>query len=158
MKKRSKRAARIISGASFIKKLLNRPALVRNANEDDQYRLLIPGRMSAEELRRGSAEILDLHNVTALLNVALVLAHNVGEIPAREAIQSGIFAMAEIKDRPGQRYAMNAQQREFVTQAVDLADELFCDCTLLELATAHSQVLRSLPKTGTLEVVQVEIA
>ena len=78
MKKRSKRAARIISGASFIKKLLNRPALVRNANEDDQYRLLIPGRMSAEELRRGSAEILDLHNVTALLNVALVLAHNTG--------------------------------------------------------------------------------
>lgn len=52
---------------------------------------------------------------------------------------------------------MNARQREFVMQAVDLADELFCDCTLLELATAHSQVMKSLPKTGTLEVVQVEI-
>ena len=35
MKKRSKRAARIISGESFIKKLMNRPALVRQANEDD---------------------------------------------------------------------------------------------------------------------------
>lgn len=158
MNKRSKRAARIVSGASFIKKLLNRPALVRQANEDDQYRLLIPGRMSAEELRRGNAEILDLHNITALLNVALVLAHNVGEIPAREAIQAGIFAMAEIKGRPGPRYAMNARQREFVTQAVDLADELFCDVSLLELATAHSQVLRVLPKTGTLEMVRVEIA
>lgn len=158
MKKRSKRAARIISGASFIKKLMSRPALVRQADDDDQHRLLIPGRVSAEELRRGSAEILDLHNITALLNVAMVLAHNVGECPAREAIQAGIFAMAEIKDRPGPRYAMNAQQREFVMQAVDLADELFCDCTLLELATAHSQVLRSLPKTGTLEVIQVEIA
>lgn len=158
MRKRSVRAARIVNGARFIKKLLNRPALVRQANDDDQHRLLIPGRMSAEELRRGSAEILDLHNITALLNVALVLAHNVGEYPAREAIQAGIFAIAEIKGRPGPRYAMNARQREFVMQAVDLADELFCDCTLLELATAHSKVLRSLPKTGTLEVVRVEIA
>ena len=82
----------------------------------------------------------DRGNITALLNVALVLAHNVGEYPAREAIQAGIFAMAEIKGRPGPRYAMNARQREFVMQAVDLAVQR------LEFGGAVVQLLQMPPR------------
>ena len=158
MRKGAQRARRIIKGAALISKLIGRPALDRQPNLDDKARLLIPGRVSANALRSGYAEIVDLHNIIALLNVGMVLAHRVGESAAREAIQAGIFAMIEVKDRPGPRYAMNSRQRELVMQAVDLADELFCCCTLLELAAAHSVVMKALPKTGSLDLVEIEAA
>ncbi len=130
-------------------------ALSCKPDQEDQLRLLLPARVSMDALRGGRAIIDDLHNITALLNTALVLANDVGEHEAQAAIQDGILAIVEVKDRKTTRFAMNAQQRERIAPAVDLADELFCCCSLLEIVNAHTKLMSWLPKNGSLDLVEV---
>lgn len=108
-----------------------------------------------ENLRCGRASIEDLHSIVALLNTALVLADDVGEDAARGAIQDGIVAITEVKDRKTVRFAMSAAQRARISPAVDLADELFCCCSLLEIVNAHTKLMSWLPKNGSLDLVEV---
>lgn len=134
-----------------------REALTRELDTDEQTRLIVPARTSCELLQTGAAQIDDLHNITAFLNVGLVLANDTGEEEAREFIQAAILDIIAVKDRGGPRYGLNAEQRERIPPAVALVDELFCCTTLLEIATAHRKVVAALPMTGELKPVEVEI-
>lgn len=132
-------------------------ALARPLDGDEQGTLMIPARISAERLRAGEAELLDLHNVAAFINVGVILARDIGETEACDAIQAGTHAIAAVKDRGGPRYAMNAAQREAILQAVDLTDELMQCATLLEIATAHQKLMQALPMTGELRSMEMEV-
>lgn len=136
----------------------SRKALDRLLDSDEQARLITPARYSCRQLANGVAAINDLHNITAFLNVGLVLANDIDEHEAREFIQAAILDIIAVKDRGGPRYGLNAEQRERIPPAVALVDELFCCTTLLEIATAHRKVVKALPLTGDLKAVEVEMA
>lgn len=131
-------------------------ALSRPMNRDEEHALLIPARISSARLHDGSANIQDLHNIAAFLNVGSVLARDADEIEAFDAIQAGLFCIIDVKGRGGPVFAMNAVQRSAIGEAVSLTDELFCCTTLLDIATAHHRVMKSIPLTGTLERVDVD--
>jgi len=132
-------------------------SLSRPLRDDEAHMMLIPARVSADRLRAGAAELQDLHNVAAFINVGGVLASDIGEREACAAIQAGVFAICAVKDRGGPRYAMNAEQRDAILQAVSLTDEVFGVSTLLEIGTAHHKLMKALPMTGTLRVAQVDV-
>lgn len=131
---------------------LNRPL-----REDESHRLLLPARISAARLGNGAAEIDDLHNICAFLNVGSVLARDIGEGEAFAAIQAGVIDIGAIKDRGGPTYAMNAAQRSSIQEAVRLVDDLFGCTTVLEIDTAHRKLIAKLPMTGELKVERIEI-
>lgn len=135
------------------KQALNRPL-----HEDEERTLILPARVSMAALLEGKALVGDLHNIAAFLNVGMVLAHDIKEFAAQAAIQAGIFAVSEVKHRPGPRYAMNADQRALISEAVALTDEVFTASTLLELSVAHRKVMNAIPQSGTLELREVEVA
>ncbi len=122
-----------------------REALDRPLTEQEAHMLIIPARVSMAALAEGRASIGDVHNISAFLNVGLILAHNIEEFDARNAVQEGIFSLASVRERPGPTYAMNAEQRTNIVWAVDLTDELFGVATLLELTVAHQKVLIATP-------------
>ena len=134
----------------------DREALDRPLTEQEAHMLVIPARVSLTALLEGRASIDDVHNIVAFLNVGLILAHNIQEFDARNAVQEGIFAMASVRARPGPTYAMNADQRTRVVWSVDLTDELFGVSTLLELTTAHRKVLSAIPLNGSGNLIEVK--
>ncbi len=117
-------------------------ALSRTSTQEEQHLLIIPARTSFAALRAGKATIQDLHNVSAFMNVGLVAATDMGESAAAGAIQEGIIHLCKVKDRGGPTYAMSAEQRRAIAEAVRLTDDVFCCATILELDAAHRKVLR----------------
>lgn len=161
MKKRG--AKRRISGGHGGLQLLARhqahqrriESLSRLPSDDDQQRLILPARTSAVHLFEGRAEIADLHNVVAYINVGSVLADDIGEYEARDAVQAALHHLITVKGQPGPTYSLNDEQRESIAAAVDLVDELICCSTILELHKAHQRVLSALDGAGDLGVREV---
>src|SRR5574337_1951392 len=120
-------------GVSLLARCEQAQTLSRPLTDGEGAALLVPARLALSNLLDGSARSDDLHAVTALIDVGMLLAHAIGEHPACAAIETGIRAMLEVKSRPGPRYAMNAAQREAIVQAVQLTDELFGVSSLLEI-------------------------
>lgn len=150
MRKRGKTFKRIntFGGVALLAKHQQAQRLSRPLTDAETAHLLIPARVSAAQLMDGVAEIGDLHNVTAFLNVGMVLSNDIGEGRACKAVQAGILRILEVKQRPGPTYAMNAAQREDICLAVQLTDELFSVSTLLEISVAHRKVLAALDRKG----------
>lgn len=130
-------------------------ALSRLPNDDDQQRLILPARTSAVHLFEGRAEIMDLHNVVAYINVGSVLADDIGEHEARDAVQAALHHLITVKEQPGPTYSVHDEQRESIAAAVDLVDELICCSTILELHNAHQRVLAALDGAGDLGLREV---
>src|SRR5574337_377102 len=148
-----KRGARFNShhrngGPALLAKHQSIQALARPLSEQEEAALLVPARLALSNLLDGSARSDDLHAVTALINVGMLLAHAIGEHPACAAIEAGNRGMLEVKSRPGPRYAMNAAQREAIVQAVQLTDELFGVSSLLEIYSAYRRVLAAYDRRG----------
>lgn len=134
-----------------------RSVLSRPLSGGEQHKLIIPARASAHSLMMGTAHIDDLHNVAAFMNVGVVLASDIGEREACDAIQEAIHHLADVKHRGGSRFAMNAVQRASIGQAVELTDEMFCCSTLYEITVAHQKVMAALPMTGELQPMQIDV-
>lgn len=162
MRKRTVRKRRATTGGiallmkrseqAEVKSILSRPL-----EGEEQHKLIIPARASAHCLMMGTAKIDDLHNVAAFMSVGVVLANDIGERQACDAIQEAIHHLADVKARGGSRYALNAKQRESIGQAVELTDELFCCSTLYEITVAHKKIMDALPMTGELQPVEIAV-